>query len=80
MATNPVFQEQPQRHQSTAGYWFNEDDPIWELAKKKKLNVAAIRDLLDESIIPGFTSTLAFYARTMSASHTINIAQRVHIH
>jgi hypothetical protein len=69
--------ETAKRHQSTAGYWFDEDDSIWRLNKNVKVNVGAVRSLLDSESGYSFTATLAHYASTKSATHTQNMAQDI---
>ena len=69
--------ESAKRHQSKAGYWFDEDDSIWELSKNVKVNVDAVRSLLDSKWKPGFTATLAHYATTLSAGTTGLVASSI---
>lgn len=64
------------RHQSRAGYWFNEDEPVWSLDKDNAVQIERFRATLSSDSLKGFISTLANYARTMSGSHTRNIADR----
>jgi integrase len=66
------------RHQSIAGYWFAEDDSIWQLDKNVKVNVGQVRDLLSAESRYGFTSTLAHYASTMSSNHTANMSKELY--
>ena len=61
------------RHQSRAGYWFNEDDPVWNLDKDNDVYVSKIFEFLPAEATKGFISTLAQYAATMSGAHTRNI-------
>jgi integrase len=63
------------RHQSTAGYWFDEDATVWELDKNVAVNVDLVRSALSPELRTGFTATLAFYAETMSSNHTANMAK-----
>lgn len=72
----PIRATEGVRHQSRAGYWFNEDDPIWTLDKDNVVYVERFRVILNGDSVKGFLSTLANYARTMSSSHTRNIADR----
>jgi integrase len=64
------------RYQSRAGYWFSEDEPVWQLDKDNAVQVERFRARLKGEQVKGFISTLANYARTMSGSHTRNIADR----
>jgi integrase len=66
------------RHQSHAGYWFNEDAATWNLDKDNTVYIAKIRDYLDGEILKGCIATLVHYARTKAASHTCNIFERVY--
>jgi integrase len=61
------------RHQSRAGYWFNEEDPVWNLDKDNDVYVSKIFEFLPTEAKNGFISTLAHYATTMSGAHTRNI-------
>ena len=63
------------RHQSTAGYWFDEDDAVWILDKNVTVNVELVRSALSPELRAGFTATLAHYAETMSSNHTANMAK-----
>jgi hypothetical protein len=72
----PSLATEGTRHQSRAGYWFNEDDPVWTLDKDNAVHVERFRVTLSRDSVKGFISTLANYARTMSGSHTRNIADR----
>lgn len=63
------------RHQSTAGYWFDEEDAVWKLDKNVTVNVELVRSALSLEFRAGFTATLAFYAETMSSNHTANMAK-----
>ncbi|MGB9076683.1 MAG: hypothetical protein WCC26_07615 [Terracidiphilus sp.] len=62
------------RHQSRAGYWFDEDDLVWKLDKNVAVNIGLARSALSPEFRAGFTATLAFYATTMSSKHTQNMA------
>lgn len=64
------------RHQSRAGYWFDEDESVWNLDKDNAVHIERFRETLSRDLLKGFISTLANYARTMSGSHTRNIADR----
>jgi integrase len=77
MSTEPRLTESIKRHQSRAGYWFDENESIWQLDKNVNVNVGAVRDLLSSDWRYGFTATLAHYARTLSSKHTANMAQGV---
>ena len=63
------------RHQSRAGYWFDEDESVWVLDKNVTVNIRKIRDHLDTELNSGLTATLSQYARTMSSKHTQNMAE-----
>lgn len=78
-ASYPIAVDRAKRHQSRAGYWFDEDDPTWDLDKNNRVYVLGVREYLDGEMWDGFTSTLAQYARTMSASHTRNILDRFRV-
>ena len=64
------------RHQSRAGYWFDERDSVWQLDKDTTVYLERLRTALSEGSVEGCISTLANYAKTTSASHTRNIADR----
>jgi len=72
----PSLTTEGTRHQSRAGYWFNEDEPSWNLDKDNAVQIERFRATLSSDSLRGFISTLANYARTMSGSHTRNIADR----
>jgi integrase len=63
------------RHQSRAGYWFDEGEPIWKLDKNNDVYISKIFEFLPVEATHGFISTLAHYAVTMSAAHTRNICE-----
>ena len=63
------------RHQSRAGYWFDESEPIWKLDKNNDVYISKIFEYLPVEATHGFISTLAHYAVTMSAAHTRNICE-----
>ena len=63
------------RHQSRAGYWFYEDDPMWKLDKNNDVYISKILEYMPDEAKSGFISTLAYYAVTMSAAHTRNISE-----
>lgn len=65
-----------EHHQSRAGYWFYEDDPIWNLDKDNAVHIKRFRSTLSSDSFKGFIKTLANYATTMSGAHTRNIADR----
>ncbi len=65
------------RHQSRAGYWFDEAERNWVLDKNITLNIGRVVDLLDEVSKVGFVKTLSHYARNMSANHTRNMNSRL---
>lgn len=65
------------QHQSRAGYWFSEEDPIWVLDKNVTVTLRKVRDLLDIEVEGGFILTLAHYARNLSSSHTKTICERM---
>ncbi len=67
---------QSTRYQSRAGYWFNLHAPVWALDKNNTVFLKRIRESLRDEALEGFLSTLAHYAKTMSAAHTRNIADR----
>ena len=62
------------RHELKSGYSFFEDDASWKLDKNVTVNVGLVRTELSPDLRDGFTSTLAFYAETMSSKHTQNMA------
>jgi integrase len=69
--------EGAKRHRSKNGYWFEEDDSVWQLRKGVKVYVGAVRALLDSESSRGFTATLVHYASTLSADHTANMAKGI---
>jgi integrase len=69
----PSLATEGTRHQSREGYWFNEDDPVWNLDKDNDVYVSKIFEFLPAEVKNGFISTLAHYAATMSGAHTRNI-------
>lgn len=68
--------EDLKRHKSSGGYWFSEEDSFWALDKSITIHVANVLECLREELRVGFISTLANYARTLSALHTRNIFDR----
>jgi integrase len=65
------------RHQSKAGYWFNETDSAWKLDKDNTVYVSRLFKNLNQMMINGLLQTLIHYAKTMSGSHTRNIAENL---
>ena len=63
------------RHQSRAGYWFDEVEPVWRLDKNNDVYVSKSFVYLPDEAKLGFVSTLVHYAVTKSAAHTSNIAE-----
>ena len=63
------------RHQSRAGYWFDEVEPVWRLDKNNDVYVSKSFGYLPDEAKLGFVSTLVHYAVTKSAAHTSNIAE-----
>lgn len=67
------------RHQSRAGYWFDEEDPVWKLDKNYDAYISKILVYMPEEAERGFVSTLAHYAVTMSAAHTRNVLESFYV-
>lgn len=65
------------RHQSRAGYWFDDGERNWKLDKDVTVNVGLVCDLLDEPSRISFVKTLSHYARNMSPNHTQNMSSRL---
>ena len=61
---------------SKAGYEFQENDSSWHLDKNITINVESVKDMLDESLIPGFIKTLRYYAENYSSHHVSNMLFR----
>jgi hypothetical protein len=61
------------RHQSKAGYWFDEDDPVWKLDKDNDVYLSKILKLLPADATFGFISTLVHFATTMAAGYARGI-------
>jgi len=66
----PSLATEDTRHQSRAGYWFNEDDPVWNLDKDNKVYLHRIFKFLPDEAKHGFISTLTNYAKTMAGATT----------
>ena len=77
MISEEILLDNPQRHQSRAGYWFDEDEPIWVLDKNNTVNVGIVRDTLCPDAREGFIRTLAHYAMTMAPSTTHYMARAI---
>lgn len=75
----PSLAAEGTRHQSRAGYWFNETDPVWNLDKNNDVYVSKIFEFLPADVEKGFISTLAHYAATMSGAHTRNIFESFYV-
>ncbi len=74
---HPLAVESGTRHQSRAGYWFDESDSVWKLDKNVTVNVGNVCDLLETGSRYSFIKTLSHYARTMSANHAQNMNSRM---
>lgn len=66
-------------HFSRAGYRFSEDEPVWTLDKNTNVNVGKVFKLLEPESRGGYISTLAYYARSHSSSHTKCISERLYV-
>lgn len=58
------------------GYFFHLYDPSWVLDKNTSVTLADIHQYLSGEVLDGCLRTLAFYASSLSASHTLNIIMR----
>ncbi len=58
------------------GYFFQLYDPSWVLDKNTTVTLADIHHYLSGEVLDGCLCTLAFYASSLSASHTLNIIMR----
>ncbi|HHT1039059.1 TPA: site-specific integrase, partial [Enterobacter hormaechei] len=58
------------------GYFFQLYDPSWVLDKNTTVTLADIHQHLSGEVLDGCLRTLAFYASSLSASHTMNITMR----
>lgn len=65
------------RHQSLAGYWFDEREPSWKLSKNVTVNVNIVSCLLEASARHGYIKVLSHYGRTASAHHVQNMNSRM---
>lgn len=63
------------RYQSRAGYWFDIDDPVWQLDKNNGIHANKIYRHLVRGSQYGCMATLAHYAITLSAAHARNISE-----
>ena len=53
------------------GYFFQLYDPSWVLDKNTTVTLADIHQHLSGEVLDGCLRTLAFYASSLSASHTM---------
>ncbi|MEJ2793331.1 site-specific integrase [Iodobacter sp. LRB] len=63
--------------QSLGGYWFDEREIFWVLAKNIKVNVGSVSKLFDVNWQDGYRKSLSYCAKTMSANHVKNINSRM---
>ncbi|HHT1516434.1 TPA: site-specific integrase [Enterobacter hormaechei] len=78
MMTNksvPAFSSEKIRAKAN-GYFFQLYDPSWVLDKNTPVTLADIHHYLSGEVLDGCLRTLAFYASSLSASHTLNIIMR----
>ena len=72
--TGVVVEKEP--HKSKAGYTFNEDDTHWQLNKNTKVNVGAVREILNYESENSYIKTLTYYAKNNSPKYAENINSR----
>ena len=75
---HPMVVSNGKQHQSVAGYWFSEKDPVWVLDKNNSVNVGKVCRLLGVDIRAGFLSSLVYYAKNLSSGYTQAINQQMH--
>lgn len=73
----PVAMGSSTRHQSPAGYWFDEREPVWKLDKNITVNVNNTSSLLEAGSSYSYIKVLSHYAITKSANHVQNMNSRM---